>query len=186
MVPLQQTPSTSNIKSHTQRETVKTTNYTWQQIKRRKRSNETTETTTVGNPIPINTQNRYEELSMLSDEDMQTNETTEIATNTKNENLRKSRLPPIYIYGVTNYHAMVEHLATTVEEEQYYCKALSNETIKINVTTPDSYWKLIKQLQQEKIVHHTYQIREEREYRVVIRNLHHSVAMGGIKEEIEK
>jgi hypothetical protein len=28
------------------------------------------------------------------------------------------------------------HLATTIEEE-YYCEALSNETIKINITTPD-------------------------------------------------
>jgi hypothetical protein len=45
---------------------------------------------------------------------------------------------------------MVEHLATTTEEEQHYCKALSNETIKISVTTSESYRKLIKQLQQEK------------------------------------
>jgi selenocysteine-specific translation elongation factor len=79
---------------------------------------------------------------------------------------------------------MVEHLATAIEEEQYYCKALSNETIKINVTTSESYRKLIKQLQQEKIVHHTYQIREERAYRVVIRNLHHSVTTDEIKREI--
>jgi hypothetical protein len=42
---------------------------------------------------------------------------------------------------------MVEHLATTIEEEQYYCEALSNGPIKINVTTPESYRKLIKQFQ---------------------------------------
>jgi hypothetical protein len=117
---------------------------------------------------------------------MQTNETTETATNTKNENLSKSNPPPIYIYGVTNYREMVEHIATTAEEEQYYCKALSNETIKINVTTPESYRKLIKQLQQEKIAQHTYQIREEKAYKIVIRNPHHSVATDEIKEEIEK
>jgi hypothetical protein len=38
---------------------------------------------------------------------------------------------------------MVEHLATTIGEEQYYCKALSDETIKINLTTSESYRKLI-------------------------------------------
>jgi hypothetical protein len=43
---------------------------------------------------------------------------------------------------------MAKHLATT--EEQYYYKTLSNETIKINVTTSESYRKLIRQLQQEK------------------------------------
>jgi hypothetical protein len=66
---------------------------------------------------------------------MQTNETDETTTNTKNIPPRESEPPPIYIYGVTNYHEMVKHLATTIEEEQYYCKALSNEAIKINVTT---------------------------------------------------
>jgi isochorismate synthase EntC len=55
----------------------------------------------------------------------------------------------IYIYGVTNYCEMVKRLATTIKE-QYYCKALSNETIKINVTISKSYPKLIRQLQQEK------------------------------------
>jgi hypothetical protein len=124
MVPLQQTASTSNIKSHIQNETVKTTNYTWQQINRRKSSNQTPETTTVGNPILINTQNIYEGLSRLSDEDIKTNETAEIATNTENKNLRKFRPP--YIYGITNYREKVEHLATTIKQ-QYYCKALLNE-----------------------------------------------------------
>jgi hypothetical protein len=54
------------------------------------------------------------------------------------------------------------------------------------VTTSQSYRKLITQFQQEKIVHHTYQIREERAYRVEIQKLHHSVATDEIKEELEK
>jgi hypothetical protein len=80
---------------------------------------------------------------------------------------------------------MVRHLATTIEEEQYYCKALSNETIKTNVTTSESYWKFNRQLQQEKIVHHTNQIKEYRAYRAVIRNLHHS-ALGTSDSHTDK
>jgi hypothetical protein len=72
------------------------TNYTWQQVKKRKISNQTSETKTVGNPVLFNTQNRYEELSRLSDENMQTNETDETATNTKYIQLRESKPPPIY------------------------------------------------------------------------------------------
>jgi hypothetical protein len=98
---------------------------------------------------------------------MQTNETNEVATNTKSKQPRESEPPPIYICGVTNYREMVKHIATMIEEEQYYCKVLSNELIKISVTTSESYQKLIRQLQQEKIVHHTYQIREERACRVI-------------------
>jgi hypothetical protein len=57
---------------------------------------------------------------------------------------------------------MVQHLATTIEKEQHYCRALSNEMIKINVTTSESYWKLNKQLQQEKIVHQMMILSQER------------------------
>jgi hypothetical protein len=32
---------------------------------------------------------------------------------------------------------MLKHLATTIEKEQYYCKELSNEMMKINVITSE-------------------------------------------------
>jgi hypothetical protein len=82
-------------------------------------------------------------------------------------NNRGNLNPHQYIYRITIYREIVKHLATTIEEEQYYCKTLSNETIKFNVTTSEFYRKLIRQLQQEKIVHHTNQIREERAYKAV-------------------
>jgi hypothetical protein len=103
MTPLEQTtinrtPSTGNNKYNTQNEPEIRTHYTWQQVKKRKRSTQTPETTTEGNPFHFNTRNRYEELSPLSDEDMQTNETNETATSTKNKTPRESKPPPIYIY----------------------------------------------------------------------------------------
>jgi hypothetical protein len=104
MMPLQQTtinrtPTTSSTKNNTQNKPETTKNYTWQQIKKRKRWNQTEETTTVGNPILFNTQNRYEGPSRFSDEDVQTNERGETATNTKNKQPSKSKHPYIYIRG---------------------------------------------------------------------------------------
>ncbi|PNF35987.1 hypothetical protein B7P43_G02293 [Cryptotermes secundus] len=81
---------------------------------------------------------------------------------------------------------MVAHLSATIEEDQYYCKVQSNDTIKIQVTTPESYRKLIKQLQDDKIIYHTYQLKHERAYRIVIRNLHHSIPTTQITAELEK
>jgi hypothetical protein len=100
MMPLEQTtinrtPSTRNNKNNTQDEPEIRTNYTWQQVKKRKRSNQSPETTMEGNSFLFNTQNRYEE---LSGEDMQTNERDETTTNTKNKPPRESKPPPIYIY----------------------------------------------------------------------------------------
>jgi len=89
------------------------------------------------------------------------------------------------VYGVTNYQDMVSYLTATLEEEQYYCKALTDETIKINVSTSDSYRSLIKRLHADNVIHHTYQPRGERAYRVVLRHLHHSIHPDIIKGELE-
>jgi hypothetical protein len=80
---------------------------------------------------------------------------------------------------------MVKYLTEILEEEQYYCKVLPNGTVKININTSESYRRLIKRLQDDKIVNHTYQIREETAYRVVLHNLHHSIPPNEIQAELE-
>ena len=80
---------------------------------------------------------------------------------------------------------MIENLTTiTEEEETFQCKVLQNDTIKINTHTTDAYRKLVRHLNNEKIVHHTYQMRQNRAYRVVILNLHYSIPVEEITEEL--
>ena len=79
----------------------------------------------------------------------------------------------------------MSYLTTTVEQQQYSCKALSDETNKINVSTSDSYRLLIKQFQADNFVDHTYQSRGERAHRVVLRNLRHSIDQDVIKDEFQ-
>jgi hypothetical protein len=81
---------------------------------------------------------------------------------------------------------MIAHLSAVIEEEQYHCKVISKDTVKIYVATPDSYRELIKHLQEDKIIYHTYQMKQERAYRIVIRNLHYSTAIVQITAELEK
>ena len=80
---------------------------------------------------------------------------------------------------------MVSYSTTNLEEEQYHCKDFSDDTIKINVYTPDSYRRLITQFRADNIGHHTYQPRGERAYRVVLRHLHQSIHPDVIKDELE-
>ena len=157
------------------------TKHTWQTIKR-KRLRSTPEEATE-DQFKLNTQNKFAELSDLEDEDMQTNDVNKFTT--KSNQPREKKPPPIYIYGVTNYREMIKYISEVVEEEQYYCKALPKETIKINASTADTYRKLIRKIQEDKIMHHTYQIRDERAYRIVLRNLHHSIPTEQIKEELQ-
>jgi len=92
------------------------------------------------------------------------------------------RPPPIYIYGVTNYKVMLHNLQKAEEEESFHTKTLSNNSVKINTHFIEGYRTLIRHLQDENIVHHTYQIKQERAYRIVLWDLHHSIPTEDIKE----
>jgi hypothetical protein len=72
------------------------------------------------------------------------------------------------------------------ENETSIVKALPSNTIKIMTNTAKTYRKLIQHVRDEKIMHHTYQIKEERAYRIVIRDLHHSIPMSDIIEELDE
>jgi hypothetical protein len=81
---------------------------------------------------------------------------------------------------------MTDNSSNITEEETYQCKILRNDTVKIKAINPDKYRKVIRHINSEKLIHHTYQMKQERAYRVVIRNLHYSIPIDEIKEELQK
>lgn len=144
----------------------------WQTVKKRKHSCLSPEI--IENPT-VNTQNRFQYLNNESD-DMNMTETSE----------RVPKPPPIFIHGVTNYSEMIKKLSSAIANEQYYSKTLSNNIVKINVNEPETYRSFIRFLRDENIIFHTYQVKQDRAYRIVIRHLHYTVPTDEIKEEIEK
>ncbi|KAK5643915.1 hypothetical protein RI129_007760 [Pyrocoelia pectoralis] len=107
-------------------------------------------------PIQQNKENQTSTQNRFSALD---NTNTNEATQNSGESSEQTirKPPPIFIYGVTNYYKMIEELA-----------------------------QLITQLKSAKIVYHTYQIKDERAYRVVVRNLHHTIDIEEIKDELLK
>ena len=96
-------------------------------------------------------------------------------------------LPPsIFIYGVLDYQKMIDNLSKATEEETYQCKILQNDTVKITTLTPETYRKHIRHLNSKKIIHHTYQTKQDRAYRVVIRNLHYSIPTEDVRADLQK
>jgi hypothetical protein len=164
------------------------TQFKWQTIKKRKRNTPTSEE--GASRPPISCSNRYEQLSQLpndfTDDAMHTDAITNTQPIVKFTSPKDPKPPPIFVYGVINFNDMAKYLSKTIAEDQYYCKVQSNDTIKIYVSTPDSYRRIVKQLQDDKIVYHTYQLKQERAYRIVIRNLHHSTPTTQITTELEK
>lgn len=109
----------------------------WQVIKKEKKNKLSPDATQVRNPFQYTTHNRFEKLTQLPENDTSFNETDNTVTNTEHKS-RDHKPPPIFIYRVTSYNQMVEYLTAVVEEKQYYCKSLSDGTIKLNVITMDS------------------------------------------------
>jgi hypothetical protein len=79
---------------------------------------------------------------------------------------------------------MIKSITEVAEEEQYYTKSMANNIIQLTCTTPDTYHTFIKHFRENKIYYHTYQLKEERAYRVVLKYLHHTTEVEDIRQEL--
>jgi len=61
---------------------------------------------------------------------------------------------------------------------------MANNVIKLTYTTPDTYRNLIKHFKEKGIYYHTYQLKEERAYRVVLKYLHHTTEVEDIRQRL--
>jgi hypothetical protein len=61
---------------------------------------------------------------------------------------------------------------------------MANNVIKLTCTTPDTYHNLTKHSKEKGIYYHTYQLKEERAYRVVLKYLHHTTEVEDIRQEL--
>lgn len=107
--------------------------------------------------------------------------------NEENENQeqeREEKPPPIFIPLVMHYQSLINEL-NTVGKDSYQCKIIGKDQIKLQCSTPDIYRKVVKLLQNNKTAFHTYQLKNERNYRVVLKNMHYSIDVTELKNEIE-
>ena len=154
----------------------------WQAVGKKRKRNPHSIPTEIHIPTTIN--NRYDPLTENTPEEntIDKNNCNPTISTTPQSNPRP---PPIYIYGVTNYRAMLNNLQEVIEAERFHTKTLSNNTVKVNTHSIEGYRQLIRHLNNENIVHHTYQLKQDRAYRIVIRDLHHSIPIEDIKEELQ-
>lgn len=159
--------------SEDEEEVNETNSNEWQVIrsyKRKKVCNNKQKTTE--NTITLS--NKFQELPNESDG----------ANNAKEASTNVLKTPPIFVHGVQNYNEMVKRIEEIVNKQDYQTKTLVNNVVKINCKTSDTYRKLVKEFREKNIYHHTYQLKEERAYRIVIRYLHHSTNLEDIKSEL--
>jgi len=61
---------------------------------------------------------------------------------------------------------------------------MANNVIKLKWTTPDTCRSLIRHFNDKDLYYHTYQLREERAYGVVLKYLHHTTDVEDICQEL--
>ncbi|KAL4107111.1 hypothetical protein QTP88_018543 [Uroleucon formosanum] len=94
------------------------------------------------------------------------------------------RPPPIFVRGLYNFSDLCTKLIELIGVDNFYCKS-STDRVKIMTTNPESYRSLVHFLKDQKAEFHTFQLKEDKPLRVVIRNLHPTTPTELIKSELE-
>jgi len=91
--------------------------------------------------------------------------------------------PPIFISGVTNMKPLNE-LLNTIAKDKYLVKTLHNDQVRLQPTESSVYTTIIKALIDKNTEFHTYKPRQNRSFRVVLKNIHPSTDLNDIKKEL--
>jgi hypothetical protein len=154
---------------------------TWQIIKKRKHYNEIRAPDTS---FQIVTNNRFQPFLSEVGHETETPQTTPMDSTTTQ--ITEPKPPPIHIHGVNDFKAMTANLSTIVPAENYHTKTLANNTVSIYPHTSATYRKLIPHLKKHNIIFHTYQLKQDRAYRIVLRDIHPTVPTQEIADELTK
>lgn len=98
---------------------------------------------------------------------------------------KESKPPPIFVPNIMNVKVMVTAIESVLTKEEYTFKCTNQNSIKLCPVSVDAYRKLVRKLTDLNVNFHTYQLKQEKAYRVVLKNMHFSTDIGEIKEAIE-
>ncbi|KAL4090786.1 hypothetical protein QTP88_025561 [Uroleucon formosanum] len=131
------------------------------------------------------TKNRYEPLQAESQiTQNSTTDTQKSISETPNYVNPIKPPPPIFVKGIVNFPDLCAALIEKIGVDNFFCKS-STYSLKIQTANPDAYRTLVHFLRDQNAQFHTYQLREDKPTRVVLRNLHSSTSTELIKSELE-
>jgi hypothetical protein len=93
--------------------------------------------------------------------------------------------PPIFVKGVNDFFELSKELAAITGPDSFSCKSTFSH-LKLQLDTPDNYRKIIHFLKDNDAEYHTYQLKSDKAFRVVLRNLHPSTPISEISAAIEE
>ena len=124
----------------------------------------------LGGTIPTN--NRFSALTEETLEDASTHSTD-------------PKPPPIFLSGVTNIKPLIE-LLNALEPNKCLVKTLFHDQVLVQPKESSVYSTIIKAVMEKNTEFHTYKPRQDRSFRVVLRNLHPSTEANDIKKALKE
>lgn len=94
--------------------------------------------------------------------------------------------PPIVIPDVTDIKSMLANVSKVINPTEFAYKSFRDGQVRLMAKSTNSFRSIVKFLDEKKIKYHTYQLKQERAYRIVVKNLHFSTPVDIIKSDIEK
>lgn len=82
--------------------------------------------------------------------------------------IKKPKPPPIFVVGVTNISPLTT-LLDNIAKGEYMIKIINNTQVKIQPGTSEKYTTIIKELKERNTEFHTYKIKQERSFRVILK-----------------
>lgn len=128
-------------------------------------------------PIDVDDDDRADEVNNCNN--------TAIGSIDDTENNEQFRPPPLVVSGVQNYDKMINALISITGEGQISCSAQTDGDIRIAPKTIQAFKALESFFESKKLDFHTYQIKNERTFDVVLHNLHRSYDQDALKEILQ-
>ncbi|CAK1547670.1 unnamed protein product [Leptosia nina] len=94
--------------------------------------------------------------------------------------------PPIILYGIEDLSKLTELLNSNVPSDGYSYKIINRDHLRITTQSTDVYKELIELIRNKGLIGHTFTQKQNKCYRIVVKNLHHTTPKISIIEEIEK
>lgn len=92
--------------------------------------------------------------------------------------------PPIYLQSDVDYLKLRHYLTQLVGPEAYRCSS-TIRGVTIHPLNSDAYRTITKSLKDSQAPFHTYQLSEDKAFRVVIRGLHHTIGEDNLATELK-
>ncbi|KAM8702343.1 hypothetical protein ACLKA7_005007, partial [Drosophila subpalustris] len=135
-------------------------------------------------PLTTMSSNRFAALIDAMDADEADEETLTDPVPVPTAAVKTIKPPPIFVPDVSDIKGFITDVALAIENLRFDYKSGRDGSVRVNVEDKASFTKLKDYLNANEIRYQTFQAKDERAYRIVVKGLHYSTEIDEIKEAL--